>query len=748
VTAGDQSKTYGAALPLLTYAITGFVNNESAATSITGAPWIASDATATSPVGSYTIKAKTGSLIARNYTFEFAAGRLAVNKAVITVTGPTLSMIYGGDLAQLRCKLTGLIPGDSATALSGTPSARTDANWHAAVGNYVVEVSSGSLWSRNYSFQFVNGMVTVNRAVLTVIADNEAGTYGGSLPDLKYRITGFVNGDTMDSAVEGAPLLSTNAPPMFPAGSYAIAVSPGSLAAANYAFVYKPGKLSIGKAVLTVTGSQVSMIYGGKTPPFTYSVSGLVNGDSSAAVNGYPLFHPAADSRSSVGLYSLGVSQGSLSANNYSFLFADGSISVTPAMLTVTAHNQKMRYGGTLPSLEYEVVGFENRDSLDVVAGTASCATEGNGKTAVGSYPINCSIGSLRTKNYEFLFVGGTLTVAPAVLTVTAGDKSKSYGATLPVLSYTMTGFVNAETAATATIGEALITSDASAESPVGSYAIEAAAGSLVARNYTLAFETGRLVISKAVITVTGPTMTMIYGGSLPALQCTLEGLVAGDQASVISGTASMHTGASWRASVGSYQIEVTNGSLWARNYSFQFVNGVVTVSPAVLTVVADAEAMTYGGSLPDLAYRITGFLHDDSRSASTTGTAMVSTSATTKSAVGTYPISVSAGTLAAVNYTFVFKPAALAVGPALLTLKADDLSMVMGSTQPTLTFSAAGFVNGDTVSSATTGLPTLTTTATSASAAGAYPIKIVQGTFAATNYDFKFVKGTLTITQ
>src|SRR5204863_7804694 len=56
-----------------------------------------------------------------------------------------------------------------------------------------------------------------------------------------------------------------------------------------------------------------------------------------------------------------------------------------------------------------------------------------------------CTQGSLSATNYTFSFVGGTLTVGPATLTVTADPKSKVYGAGNPSLTYTITGFVNGD---------------------------------------------------------------------------------------------------------------------------------------------------------------------------------------------------------------------------------------------------------------------------------------------------------------
>ena len=77
----------------------------------------------------------------------------------------------------------------------------------------------------------------------------------------------------------------------------------------------------------------------------------------------------------------------------------------------------------------------------------------------------------------------------------------------------------------------------------------------------------------------------------------------------------------------------------------------------------------------------------------------------------------------------------------------ANSLTSVYGSALPTLGYTVTGFVNGDTVGSATTGAPTLGTSATSHSAVGSYPTTASLGSLAATNYNFQFVNGTLTIT-
>jgi MBG domain (YGX type) len=83
-------------------------------------------------------------------------------------------------------------------------------------------------------------------------------------------------------------------------------------------------------------------------------------------------------------------------------------------------------------------------------------------------------------------------------------------------------------------------------------------------------------------------------------------------------------------------------------------------------------------------------------------------------------------------------------VTPAPLTITAVSQSKQAGQPNPTLTVSYTSFVQGDT-SASLTSPPSVTTTATTASSAGSYPI-MVSGA-ASPNYAIRYVDGTLTVT-
>jgi hypothetical protein len=85
-------------------------------------------------------------------------------------------------------------------------------------------------------------------------------------------------------------------------------------------------------------------------------------------------------------------------------------------------------------------------------------------------------------------------------------------------------------------------------------------------------------------------------------------------------------------------------------------------------------------------------------------------------------------------------------VAKAVLTVTANNATRAVGAANPTFTDMITGFVNGDS-SAVVSGSATETTTATSASPAGTYPITFSTKALVAANYTFNYVNGTLTVT-
>ena len=126
------------------------------------------------------------------------------------------------------------------------------------MGNYAITAAQGTLTAQNYTFVFVNGVLTVCKATLPVTANNASMTYGGALPTFTATYTGFQNGDGQ-GVLTGSPSLTTTATSSSPVGNYPITAAPGTLAAQNYTFVFVNGTLAINKAVLTVSATNLTV---------------------------------------------------------------------------------------------------------------------------------------------------------------------------------------------------------------------------------------------------------------------------------------------------------------------------------------------------------------------------------------------------------------------------------------------------------------------------------------------------------
>jgi hypothetical protein len=88
------------------------------------------------------------------------------------------------------------------------------------------------------------------------------------------------------------------------------------------------------------------------------------------------------------------------------------------------------------------------------------------------------------------------LTVTPAALTVTANNQGKAYGAQLPALSVSYSGFVNGDSSSSL-MTQPTVTTTATAGSPVGGYPITA--NGAADANYIISYVAGTLTITAGI---------------------------------------------------------------------------------------------------------------------------------------------------------------------------------------------------------------------------------------------------------
>ena len=168
---------------------------------------------------------------------------LVVKKANLNVQANNKSKAYGDSNPALSVAFSGFKNGDIQSVLDNIPAASTTATSVSNAGSYPIVPSGGS--DNNYSFTYVNGVLTVTKASLTVTAENTTRVYGSSNPVFSITYNGFVNGETA-SVLATPPSASTVADITSSVGSYPISVTGGT--DENYTLAYANGTLTITKA--------------------------------------------------------------------------------------------------------------------------------------------------------------------------------------------------------------------------------------------------------------------------------------------------------------------------------------------------------------------------------------------------------------------------------------------------------------------------------------------------------------------
>jgi hypothetical protein len=164
------------------------------------------------------------------------------------------------------------------------------------------------------------------------------------------------------------------------------------------------------------------------------------------------------------------------------------------ANVTITASSATIPYGSAVPTITRTITGLIPPDTAAVL-GAINCTTTYTVGRQVGSYPTTCT--GAANPNYIITYVAGSITVTPVSLTVTAANQNINFGFPVPTLTYTITGFVNGDTATSGAIsGKPSLTTTAVQGTAAGNYPITATLGGLRAVNYTFTFVNATLTIN------------------------------------------------------------------------------------------------------------------------------------------------------------------------------------------------------------------------------------------------------------
>jgi hypothetical protein len=375
------------------------------------------------------------------------------------------------------------------------------------------------------------------------------------------------------SGAPAAPSVTTTATAGSHIGSYEIDAAPVSYA--DYSVTYVPGTLTVTPAPLTITANDATKVYGAALPAFSVNYTGFVNGDTAANLVTPPVLTTAASASSDVQSGGYPITASGATDPDYTMTYVPGTLMITPAPLTVTANDTTKPYGSPMPTLSVTYSGFVLDQDPSVLGGVLAFATTARASSHVqaGGYPI--TPGGWTSNNYAIDYVSGTLTITPVSLTITADNKTKVYGAGLPALTASYSGFVNGDTPACLNPPVALSTT-AAVMSPVGPYPITASDAQ--DPDYTIAFAPGTLTITKDGTTTSG---TASPGISSFGQSVTITAVVSANPPGSGTPTGSVD-----------FLDSTTGNDLGPVSLS----GGVASLTTALLPVGPQTIALSYGG--------------------------------------------------------------------------------------------------------------------------------------------------------
>ena len=473
-----------------------------------------------------------------------------IAKDAVTITANNKMRYYGDANPEFDYTVVG--------DLKGEPQLSCEANIASPVGTYDIVVSKGTVTNRHLTLN--NGRLTVAKAPLIVAAQSYVIKQTDPLPQFAADFNGFKNGQN-ESVLQGELTFTCDLPEgkYLPVGSYPITVS--GVTADNYLVSFRPGVLTVRAAdPITVKATDVQKVYGAAVPELQWTMTG-------GSVEGQPEITCEVSESSPVGTYSITIGAGTIDYPNLKL--TDGTFTVTPAPLTISAGTYSIRQTDERPAFQATYEGFVLDETEAVLTQLPVFQTDAPDDNTPGEYTVTVS--GAEAPNYDISYVNGRLIISEVdQLTIVATDLTMTYGdAEVPQLTYTMSGVDQTEFT-----GEPVLTCEVTSATPAGTYPIVLEKGTIDYPNVKLVNAT--FTVNKAPLTASVGSYVREQGELNPEFEILYEGFRNGDDASVLEQVPVATTEATLDSEPGVYDIIVSGGE--AANYVFSYVNGVLKV--------------------------------------------------------------------------------------------------------------------------------------------------------------------------
>ena len=418
ITAKDASKTYdGSALTEGDFTITGLDSGDSHTFTVTmtAASTITNAGTRPNVIATVDGVAVTTGLatVVEDYWVTVEDGTLEVTQKALTITAESDTKVYDGTaLTKNSYTNTDLATGDAIESVTVTGSQTVVGSSNNVPSAAVIKNGDTDV-TANYNITYTNGTLEVTQKAVTITADGDTKVYDGTaLTKSTYTNTALATGDQIESVtVTGSQTVvgtSNNVP------SAAVIKHGETDVTASYNITYANGTLEVTQKALTITAESDTKVYDG-TPltKSTYTNTGLASSDAieSVTVTGSQTVVGTNNNVPSAAVIKNG--SGENVTASYDITYANGTLTIDPASVTLTANSGTETYDGTHKTVE----GFTS----SVTGLTFSNVSASGSGTNTGSYDVTFSgvtINTTKDNTGNYVVTGttnGTLTIDKAV---------------------------------------------------------------------------------------------------------------------------------------------------------------------------------------------------------------------------------------------------------------------------------------------------------------------------------------------
>ena len=590
---------------------------------------------------------KDGIDVSENFVLELLPGTFTITKKALVITVDNKTAIYGSPVS-FTVSTDGFAEGEDLSNLTGelVYECLYDVNdsLNRGVGNY--EIKATGLQSEDYDISFVNGELTVAPKLVHVSVNNASIIYGDDATNngISYSEEDFVYSETSaivnDEALKFAYTYDKASSSTRGAGNYVISAS--GLTSANYVFEYNNGTLAVNPKTVHVTIKNASIIYGEKetNDGITYSEEDFVYDETSAIVNGEALEFAYTYDRSEASTRHIGdytISASGLECANYIFEYANGTLTVNPKTIHISANDSTILYGeeesdGGITYTESDFVYGETKEDIneealvyDYTYNRSEAATRSVGEYVISASGLACE-GDYQ--NYVFDYSAtGTLVVTPKPFVITIDNKTITYGDAKPEFTYQLDEFAYIEdTEATAFNGSQVLDSiyenDKDSENRhviENGYAITATTP-YTSSNYDVSYVDATLTVSPKTVRVTVLDASIIYGEAEAnnGIAYNEADFVYEETSAIVNETALDYSYTYSRndaltRGVGEYVISASGLACEGdyQDYVFDYsATGTLVVTPKPFVITINDQEIIYGDEEPTYTYLLDEFAY------------------------------------------------------------------------------------------------------------------------------------------